>query len=188
MSDGVRELGKARRREAILRAAITLFAERGFETTTIADIAERAEVSARTVTLYFPSKLDLALTQVTSMTERLAATLRVRRVDQSALDALEQWLREELTSGNALDEVCERMLDLNPDLKAIANARVSEVVEEGARRLAEETGGTPHDFGPRMVAAAAAAIVAELLRTRETAGIEAAMAFLRAGLATLSER
>ncbi|MFD5763974.1 TetR family transcriptional regulator, partial [Streptomyces sp. NPDC127044] len=60
MSDGLRERSKARRREAIVRAAYELFAERGFDATTIADIAAAAEVSPRTVTLYFPSNLELA--------------------------------------------------------------------------------------------------------------------------------
>ncbi|MER5755305.1 helix-turn-helix domain-containing protein [Streptomyces sp. NPDC002088] len=188
MSEGLRERSKARRREAILRAAYELFAERGFEATTIADIAERAEVSARTVTLYFPSKLDLALAQSAAMADRLAAALRERRPGRLAVDALEEWVREELADPSELDDLSDRMFDLNPQLKAIANARFAEVVEEGARLLAEEQGGDPGDFGPRMAAAAAAAIVSELCHRPEAADIDAAMAFLRAGLATLPSR
>jgi AcrR family transcriptional regulator len=185
MSEGLRERSKARRREAILRAAFELFAERGFEATTIADIADRAEVSTRTVTLYFPSKLDLALARSTAMADRLAAALRERRPGRRTVDALEDWVREELADPSELDDLSERMFALNPQLKAVSNARLAEVVEEGARLLAEEQGTDPGDFGPRMAAAAAAAVISELCHRPEEGGIDAAMAFLRAGLATL---
>ncbi|MFF1306728.1 TetR/AcrR family transcriptional regulator [Streptomyces sp. NPDC058307] len=184
-TEGLRERSKARRRDAILRAAYELFAERGFEATTIADIAERAEVSARTVTLYFPSKLELALAQSAAMADRLAVALRERRVGRRAVDALEDWVREELAQPSELDDLAERMLDLNPQLKAVANARIADVVEEGARLLAEEQGSAPSDFGPRMAAAAAAAVVSELCHRHDASDIDAAMAFLRAGLSTL---
>ncbi|MER7578060.1 TetR family transcriptional regulator [Streptomyces sp. NPDC126514] len=187
-SEGLRERGKARRREAILRSAYQLFAERGFEATTIADIAQRAEVSARTVTLYFPSKLDLALAQSAAMADRLAATLHERQPGRRTVDALEAWVRTELGEPSELDDLSERMLDLNPQLKAIANVRLAEVVEEGARLLAQEQGSDQSDFGPRMAAAAAAAIVSELCCSSKAADIDVAMTFLRAGLATLPSR
>ncbi|QNP68988.1 TetR family transcriptional regulator [Streptomyces roseirectus] len=186
-NEGLRERSKARRREAILRAAYQLFAEQGFEVTTIAEVAERAEVSARTVTLYFPSKLDLALDRFTSMADRLAQVLRERRPGRLAVDALEDWVRDKLADPDELDDLSDRMFDLNPQLKAVANARLADVVEEGARLLAQERGADPGDFGPRMAAAAAAAVISELCHRPEAADIDTAMRFLRAGLATLPE-
>jgi TetR/AcrR family fatty acid metabolism transcriptional regulator len=50
---------KADKREAILRAAIDVFAERGFFTAQVADVARAAGVAAGTVYLYFRSKDDL---------------------------------------------------------------------------------------------------------------------------------
>lgn len=47
------------KREAILRAAITVFARRGFFGAQVADIAREAGVAAGTVYLYFRSKDDL---------------------------------------------------------------------------------------------------------------------------------
>src|SRR5262252_8489707 len=44
------------RRDEILRAALGVFARRGFEATRIADIAEAAEMSHGLIYRYFPSK------------------------------------------------------------------------------------------------------------------------------------
>ncbi len=44
------------KRERILKAAIALFAARGFENASVADIANEADVAKGTVYLYFPSK------------------------------------------------------------------------------------------------------------------------------------
>lgn len=51
-----RERKKRRTRDWILRAARGLFAERGFEGTTVDEVAERAEISRATFFNYFPSK------------------------------------------------------------------------------------------------------------------------------------
>ncbi|MFE2713990.1 TetR/AcrR family transcriptional regulator [Streptomyces mirabilis] len=186
MSDGLRERSKARRREAIVRAAYELFAERGFDATTIADIAAAAEVSPRTVTLYFPSKLELALSRPEAFADRLATAMRERQEGWGALDALEHWLREEVAHRGDLDDLTHRMLELNPQLRAVAGARLAEVVQDATRILGEEQGSAPGDFGPRIAAAAAAAVVGEVVHRREEADIEAAMTFLRAGLDTLT--
>src|SRR5258706_1494304 len=50
---------RADKREAILRAAIDVFAERGFFNAQVADVARAAGVAAGTVYLYFRSKDDL---------------------------------------------------------------------------------------------------------------------------------
>jgi len=184
-TDGLRERSKARRREAILRAAYELFADRGFEATTIADIATAAEVSPRTVTLYFPSKLELALSEFDCFAERLRTAVHRRKAGLTILDAVEHWLRQEIAQRSDLDDLADRALDLNPQLRAAAGARLAEVIQEGARILAEERGSAPDDFGPRMAAAAAAAVVGEVCHRPQEADIDTAMAFLRAGLATL---
>lgn len=50
------------RRESILRAAIDVFAERGYFNAQVADIAKAAGIAAGTVYLYFRSKDDLLVT------------------------------------------------------------------------------------------------------------------------------
>jgi AcrR family transcriptional regulator len=58
-----RRVSKApgQRRSEILAAALELFLERGFEDTTVQNIARRAGVAIGTVYLYFPSKSDVLL-------------------------------------------------------------------------------------------------------------------------------
>jgi AcrR family transcriptional regulator len=58
---GLRERKKRKTREAIQREAMRLFQERGYDRTTIEDIAEAAEISPSTFFNYFPTKEDVVL-------------------------------------------------------------------------------------------------------------------------------
>ncbi len=58
---GLREIKKERARSAILEAARDMFFSRGFDGTTIEEIAEEAEVAVGTVYNYFDSKSALIL-------------------------------------------------------------------------------------------------------------------------------
>ena len=188
---GLRERSKARRREAIIRAAYELFAERGYDATTIADIAEAAEVSPRTVAMYFPAKQDIALSRFSDGVASLTDAIRDRRPGEMVHDAFGRWL---LTSQAEPEErelyrLARRMFVANPDLGALRTARMAAAVREGAAMIAADTGSTPDAIAPRLAAAAAAAIAMEIIDTEPGAereqAVAAAMRFLAAGTAAL---
>ncbi|MGW2169300.1 TetR/AcrR family transcriptional regulator [Streptomyces sp. NPDC001705] len=183
--DSLRERGKARRRDAILTAAYELFAERGFDATSIADIAEAAEVSPRTVTLYFPTKLELAMAHFNTFVDQLSAALRARPAGQGIIDTVEQWLRERADYRGKFDELHDRVLQANPQLKGLCRSRLTDAVQDGARLLAEEQGWRADAFAPRILAATVASVIGELTHQSEPGDLETAMTFIRAAAATL---
>ena len=139
-TSGLRERTKAKRRALIQRTAIRLFAERGFEHTTLADIAEEAEVAVRTVTGYFPSKLDLATTFGDELAGRLTAALAATP-ETDLVEVLDTWLAEE---EQAFDPefmaLTDAMWATNPDLLALTNARLAEASKAGEAALFAQVG------------------------------------------------
>ena len=83
MVEGLRERKKQRTRETIVTVALELFAERGYQQTTVAEIAEAAEVSKGTVFAYFPSKEDIVFADTAPVCEDLLRQLRDREPDRS---------------------------------------------------------------------------------------------------------
>jgi AcrR family transcriptional regulator len=76
---GRRERKKQQTRELIAETARQLFAERGFERVTVAEIARVADVSEKTVFNYFPTKEDLVLHRGLERQAALIEAIRSRR-------------------------------------------------------------------------------------------------------------
>ncbi|MDT0265368.1 TetR family transcriptional regulator [Streptomyces sp. DSM 44915] len=148
---GLRERKKLRTRRAILDAAYPLFAEQGFEATTVDQIAAAADVSTSTFFRYFPTKEDLVFSEDEaphgpSLTEVLCA----RPAEEPPLTALRHAIRDSLaqarTQPGALERARQRML-LVAEVPSV-RARLPEVMARSDRALAEalaERTGRPVD-------------------------------------------
>jgi AcrR family transcriptional regulator len=92
--NGLRETKKARTRLAISDAATRLFIERGFERVTVAEIAEAADVSIKTVFNYFTTKEDLFFDRSEELIGGLIAAIAERPAGTTVADALRELLTE----------------------------------------------------------------------------------------------
>jgi AcrR family transcriptional regulator len=85
---GLRESKKLHTRQEIADQAMQLFAQRGFDHVTVAEVAEAANVSEKTVYNYFPTKEDLFFDEVPEREAALVAAVTGRREGESVLQAL----------------------------------------------------------------------------------------------------
>jgi AcrR family transcriptional regulator len=191
---GLRERKKRRTREQIIESAFALFRERGFQGTTIADIAEAAEISPRTFFAYFPSKEAVVFYNFDAILESFQASIAARPAGQSAIDTLRGWAGVELSPNQRIrDEEALRkhMCREDPGLSAFQQhqqAKFEDVLREG---VARDLGEPPDGLRPKLVAAAImAALVAigdeDPSRDRALEMIDEALVFLRGGIAALS--
>src|SRR5579864_5829046 len=75
MTEATQE-GIQSKRQAIIEAALDIFAKQGYEDTTIAQIAAAAGVAVGTVYLYFHNKREIYTQVSVNWTERLAVALQ----------------------------------------------------------------------------------------------------------------
>lgn len=192
---GLRERKKQQTREALARAGIELFVERGYDATTLAEIAEAAGVSTRTVFAYFPSKEDILFANFQAMREALALALAERPGGKDALTTL----RDFILSGHTkteLDQKLERIICTDETLLSHRRARMSQLQELFAAAIADDLGAGPDDLRAH-VAAASLTAAFEVLERRDrgssaqytteevAAAIDPIISFVRAGLEAL---
>jgi AcrR family transcriptional regulator len=89
---GVRERAKLHTRQRLLGAAKDLFEERGYDNVTIAEIAARAQVSAKTLFQHFRSKEDLLIGELDEVHQDLIRALGRRDLSKTPLEAVTDWL------------------------------------------------------------------------------------------------
>ena len=82
---GLRERKKQRTREQIVAAAFGLFGERGFQATTVADIAAAADIAPRTFFAYFPSKEAVVFHDFDALFASLQETIEGRPEGETAI-------------------------------------------------------------------------------------------------------
>jgi len=97
---GLRERKRERTRRALVDAATALFTERGYEETTIADIAAAAEIGTRTFFGYFASKEELIFPEVDARVRAVDAVLAARRPGDGPVDVLLRTLQAVVEDGH----------------------------------------------------------------------------------------
>ncbi|MFF1447231.1 TetR family transcriptional regulator [Streptomyces sp. NPDC058274] len=161
---GLRERKKQRTRDALLRAALELFTTKGYEQTTVDEIAEAVDVSQRTFFRYFAGKEEAAFA-VQDMTEaHFVQALRERPPHEAPLEALRRAVLEGWdTIGEAIEEVVPielymrafQMIESTPVLLAAYLRRSADVEGELARLIAAREGlDVDTDPRPRVAVAA----------------------------------
>jgi len=184
MSSGLRERKKERTRQLIADTARQLFAERGFDAVTVAEIARQAEVAEKTVYNYFPTKEDLFYSRLEAFEEELLAAIRERGEGESVLAAFEGFILEPrglfAMSASGDDETATeqlrsvtRIITESPALLARERQVFARYTDALAGLIAEETGAPPDAVEPRVAAGAMLSVHRELIdyvRRRALAG------------------
>jgi AcrR family transcriptional regulator len=88
MDESRRERKKRQTRRLIAETAIRLFGERGYEQTTVAQIAQSADVATKTFFNYFPAKEDVLFTDFPRRTEVALQAVADRRPGEGVADVL----------------------------------------------------------------------------------------------------
>jgi AcrR family transcriptional regulator len=156
---GLRERKKQRTRQAIVEAATRLFAERGYADTTLAEVAEEAEVALSTIFNYFPGKLDIVFAMLDALIESAQARIVERPDEETASHAVLAWVREVLPDlEKPYTETIRRSDEIirsDPDLVAAERLRGALLEDEIALGFARDLGEEPPGVRSRMMAAIA---------------------------------
>jgi AcrR family transcriptional regulator len=204
---GRRERKKRQTRARIQDAALELFAEHGFRQTTVAAIAERADVATRTVAVHFPAKEDLLFADDPFTPDSLGRRLAARAQGESTLDALREWMVATMrgldadTAAGSGDgaliwrrrAIRSRLVVQDDDLSGRARAGYRDLEKLVAAGVGQDLGLAADALVPRLTAITTVAGLREIYATSE-AGAASGMAelvplvdrvldFARAGIA-----
>jgi AcrR family transcriptional regulator len=148
----LRERKKARTRAQIADTAMTLFADRGFDEVTVAEVAETADVGVSTVFKYFPTKEDLFFDRQDEVVEHLSRVVLARRPGESFAAACR---RDTLKLIEARDWRIGlvpamgrfyRLVDRSPALRARARLLAEQAAADLAVTIAADLSMPPTDI------------------------------------------
>lgn len=123
---GLREQKKEQTRRLITETAWRLFADRGFDQVSVAEVAREAQVAETTVFNYFRTKEDLFYSGLEGFGAELVDAVRDRAAGESALVAFRRFV---LGAQGMLARVAEG------DAEALARARSVMAMVAGSPRL-----------------------------------------------------
>jgi AcrR family transcriptional regulator len=194
---GLRERKKQQTREKIEEVALKLFAERGYDETTLAEIADAADVSPRTIFSYFESKEDILFCEEPSLYDKLEQALDQRPPGTTTVDVL----RELVAGFTAPDEQAvlrKKVIERTESLRLSARARAGSFEELIAKSIQRDLGSADSDdFRTVLITASVSAAFGELRErlqkgpvdpashTEALAILDQVVEFLRGGLEAL---
>lgn len=192
--EGLRERKRRETRAAIAQTAMHLFAERGFDRVSVADIAAAAGVAEKTVYNYFPVKADMFFDEADVIQAELLAAVRHRAAGQSALDAVATFVagRAEWAAGRRPAQPTRSFRQLiadSPALQARQRLMFGRYERALASLLASETGAAPGSVEPFVASVALIAVLRASFEARPSSArpgqdiATAALGLLRGGLA-----
>jgi AcrR family transcriptional regulator len=149
---GLRERKKQQTRDRIARVALELFAQRGYDETTLADIAEAADVSPRTIFAYYESKEDILFCEEGVFIDRLRRMLEQRRPGTTTIDAI----RELFASIEPPDEQArlrKKIVSGTPALQTRMGGQHARLEPMLVEAIARDLGAGPDDMRPLLIAA-----------------------------------
>ncbi|WP_232660549.1 TetR/AcrR family transcriptional regulator [Pseudonocardia sp. TRM90224] len=153
----LRERKKLITRQALIDTAQAMFAERGFEGVTVAEIADAVNVAAKTVFVYFPTKEDLVFHGEDEVLRALVDRIRDRPAGTTPLDAVVDMLGQTMTDSpiGAVTELerLHRTVSGSAGLHARLRLMWERFELAVAAELADETGRPQHAPEPRIAAA-----------------------------------
>jgi len=159
---GLRELKKEQTRQLIADTAWRLFADRGFDQVTVAEVAREAQVAEATVFNYFATKEDLFYWRLEAFGTRLADAISARPAGEPVLAAFRRALMAEgglLTQLEAGDpealarlRTVNRVIAASPALLAREQQAITRNAESLAALLAAEIDAPTGDLIPQVAA------------------------------------
>ncbi|MFS3128383.1 TetR/AcrR family transcriptional regulator [Nocardioides sp. Bht2] len=158
----LRERTREAVRDEVLTSAWLLFADNGFERTTVDQIAESAGMSRRSFFRYFATKEELILIRLIEHDEKVAAMLSARPAEEGAWTAVRAALVPMLEAHELQRERSLALIRMmrEPGLRSTLAERerrwVTRMAPLVAKRLPRTT--VPFDQDPRPLAVAGAAI------------------------------
>jgi AcrR family transcriptional regulator len=164
---GLRERKKAQTRHAIQQHALRLFLQKGYEATTVEEIATAAGVSHMTFFRYFPTKEDVVIED--DYDPLFATMIRARPARESPMEAIHQVVKVVAAQIYAADrdELLTRMrLFMQvPALRSRLWEHGSGTEQVLAHTIAERIGCDENDLRPRVITSACMAAITTALFT-----------------------
>jgi len=105
----LRERKRDRTRRALVDAAIDLFERNGYDGTTVADIAEAADIGTRTFFSYFASKEELLFPESDTRVAAAVAAIADRQPGDRPADVLLRALRDVGAADGEPDDMVDRI-------------------------------------------------------------------------------